>query len=197
MSAPDPRKPRMTVPEFLAWAEKQPDDKRYELVDGEIIAMAPERARHNLAKLAVAIALRDAVEAARLPCTVFTDGVTVAINGDTAREPDASVQCGVEVDLDSVIIEAPLIVVEVASPSTERDDAETKLVEYFSVASVHHYLIIYSEKGVVVHHRRDNDGDIATRILHDGEIALNPPGMAVPVAALLGPSAAGSAEAMQ
>ena len=33
-----------------------------------------------------------------------------------------------------MILEAPLIVVEVASPSSERDDTGDKLVEYFSVA---------------------------------------------------------------
>jgi Uma2 family endonuclease len=36
---------RMTVPEFLAWAESQ-DQGRYELVRGEIVAMAPERLEH-------------------------------------------------------------------------------------------------------------------------------------------------------
>jgi Uma2 family endonuclease len=45
MSTPDMRVPRMKVPEFLSWADKQPDGKRYELVDGEVVAMAPERAR--------------------------------------------------------------------------------------------------------------------------------------------------------
>jgi Uma2 family endonuclease len=177
----------MKVPEFLAWADKQPEGKRYELVDGEVVAMAPERARHNLTKLAVARALGDAVETAKVPCTVFTDGVTVAINDDTAREPDASVQCGAEVDLDSMVVVAPLIVVEVASPSSERDDAEAKLIEYFSVTSIRHYLIVYPQKRVVVHHRREDGGDITTRILHDGEIMLNPPGMTVSVTALFGP----------
>src|SRR5213596_3594645 len=111
-------KTRMKVPEFLAWAEAQPRG-RYELVDGEIVAMAPERVRHNLVKLAVARALQDAVRAAGLPRTVFTDGVAIVINDETTREPDASVQCGVEPNLDAVIIEAPLIVAEVSSPSSE------------------------------------------------------------------------------
>jgi Uma2 family endonuclease len=177
---------KMTVSEFLSWAASQ-QRGRYELVDGEIVAMAPERARHNLTKLAVARALGDAVAAAGLPCTVFTDGVAVAINDDTAREPDASVQCDAAVDLDSMVIRAPLIVVEVVSPSSERDDADVKLVEYFSVPSIRHYLIVYSEKRVVVHHRRDTGGDIATRILHDGLVTLDPPGVMVGVAALLGP----------
>ena len=42
-------KQRMTVQEFLAWAAAQPRG-RYELVRGEVVAMAPERARHNLVK---------------------------------------------------------------------------------------------------------------------------------------------------
>ena len=42
-----------------------------------------------------------------------------------------SVQCNVSTDLDSMILEAPLIVVEVTSPSSERDDTGDKLVEYF------------------------------------------------------------------
>jgi hypothetical protein len=46
-----------------------------------------------------------------------------------------------------------------------------------------------------VHHQRNEGGDIATRIAHDGDIALKPPGMTVPVGALLGPSSAGGAEA--
>jgi len=79
------------------------------------------------------------------------------------------------------------IVVEVVSPSSERDDTDTKLLDYFSVASVRHYLIVFSEKHAVVHHQRNEQGTLDTRIANDGDIALNPPGLSVSVAALLGP----------
>jgi Uma2 family endonuclease len=187
-------KTRMKVPEFLAWAEAQPSG-RYELVDGQIVAMAPERVRHNLVKGAVYLALVDAVRAAKLPCRVFTDGVGIVINDETVREPDASVQCGVEPNLDAMTLDAPLIVVEVASPSSERHDTHTKLIEYFSVGSIRHYLIVLPEKRVVVHYRRNDGGAIDIRIVRDGEIDLTPPGMSVPVADLLGPSSAGGAAA--
>ena len=114
----------MTVQEFLAWAAAQPRG-RYELVRGEVVAMAPERARHNLVKAAVFRALSDAVARAALPCTVFTDGMTVVIDNEHSREPDAAVQCNITTDSNSTILEAPLIVVEVASPSSERDDTAT------------------------------------------------------------------------
>jgi Uma2 family endonuclease len=191
MNAPIVPKTRMKVDEFLAWADAQARG-RYELVDGAIVAMSPEHARHNLVKFAAARALRDAVLAAKLPCTVFTDGVAVVIDDQNAREPDASVQCGVDVDLDSMTLEVPMIVVEVASPSSERVDTETKLVDYFSVASIRHYLIIFSEKRIVVHHQRSDGGKIETRIVRDGDIALTPPGIAVPIAALLGPTIVGA-----
>jgi Uma2 family endonuclease len=194
VNAPALPKVRMNVDEFLAWSEAQ-SRGRYELVDGEIVAMSPERARHNLVKLEVALALRAAIAAAELPCTVFTDGITVVIDDRNTREPDATVQCGVGVDLESTIAAAPMIVVEVVSPSSERVDTETKLVDYFSVASIRHYLIVLPEKRIVVHHQRNDGGDIATRIAHDGDVVLNPPGITVPVVALLGPAFAGGIEA--
>jgi Uma2 family endonuclease len=187
-------KQRMKVPEFLAWAEAQ-SQGRYELVNGEVVVMAPERARHNLVKLAVARTLGDAVRRASLPCTVFTDGVGIVINENTVREPDASVQCGGELNLDSMTLDAPLIVVEVASPSSERHDTHAKLVEYFSVRSIRHYLIVLPEQGVVVHYRRNDAGALDIRIGRDGAIDLTPPGMTVPVVDLLGPSSPGVGEA--
>jgi Uma2 family endonuclease len=190
MNAPHPAV-SMTVPEFLAWSAGQPETDRYELVDGKVVAMSPERNRHNLVKLEVAVALRDAVHRAGLRCTVFTDGASVAIGERTVREPDAAVQCGGEVDLDSMLIDAPSIVVEVVSPSSERDDVQSKFVDYFAVPTIRHYLIVFSEKRTVVHHRRNDQGTIDTRILQDGEIVLDPPGMTVAVAALLGPATAG------
>jgi Uma2 family endonuclease len=192
MSMVRPPKGRMKVAEFLAWAEAQPQG-RFELVEGEVVAMSPERVLHNVVKLEVAIALRDAVRAAGLPCIVFTDGVGVVTDSDTVRIPDASVQCGDEANLDAMTIDAPLIVVEVVSPTSERNDRGVKLIDYFSVASIQHYLIVYPEKRAIIHHQR-KEGGIQTHIAHDGDIALNPPGIRVAVAALLGPMAPGGTE---
>jgi Uma2 family endonuclease len=168
---------RMTVTEFLAWASAQPRG-RYELVQGEVVTMAPERAQRNLVKLEVVLALRNAVRRAGLPCTVYTDGMTVVIDDEHAREPDAAVQCGVPFEPDTLVLEAPLIVVEVTSPSSERDDTGDKLVEYFSVPRIQHYLIVSPAKKVVVHHARGQAGQVRRDL-------LTPPGLTVPVAELL------------
>jgi len=193
MSSTTASKARVMVPEFLAWSQSQAES-RHELVDGEIVAMAPERVRHNLIKASVYRALDDAIANAKLPCTAFTDGVGVIIDQWTTRIPDASVQCGSDVDLDAMTLSAPVIIVEVASPSSERSDLGAKLIEYFSVPSIRHCIIVVPEKAAVVHHRRGEGADIATHILRDGELMLEPPGITVRVADLLGP-AAGTAEA--
>ncbi len=41
----------MTADEFIDWAMAQPEGQRYELVAGEVVAMAPERSAHALTKL--------------------------------------------------------------------------------------------------------------------------------------------------
>jgi Uma2 family endonuclease len=178
---------RMNVAEFLAWSEQQPDD-RHELVDGRVVGMTRDTVRHNMTKAAVWRVLDGAVQAARLPCLTFVDGVGVQINDKTLRIPDVLIQCGAAPDFDALIVDRPLIVVEVVSPSSEHDDFEAKFLEYFSVASIQHYLIVHSEKRAVVHHQRNEHGTIDSRIAHDGDIALAPPGITVPVAALLGPT---------
>jgi Uma2 family endonuclease len=178
---------RMNVDEFLAWSERQPDDHRYELVDGEVVPMSPERYRHSLVKFEAAKALDAAVKAAGLPCRVLPDGPGVVINDRTTRVPDASVQCRAKQDPESLVLAAPLIVLEVVSPSTERDDLGDKLVEYLSVPSIHHYLIVLPKKRAVVHHKRNDQGEWSIYIGRDGDIVLDPPGLKVAVADLVGP----------
>jgi Uma2 family endonuclease len=175
----------MTSEEFVDWAMRQPSG-RYELVAGRVVAMAPERTRHNRAKARVWHALQQAVAQAGLACEVFTDGMTVRIDRHHSREPDAAIQCGAPNDPDSVFLAAPMLVVEVVSPSSERDDTGNKLVEYFSVASIQHYLIVNPEKRAVIHHRRDGS-EIRTRIAGEdtADLRFDPPGFAVALAALL------------
>jgi Uma2 family endonuclease len=175
---------RMTVDAFVDWASNQASG-RYELVDGEIVTMPAEGGRHNLAKLEIAIALRDAVKAAGLECTVFTDGMTVRIDAYQGREPDAAVTLGKVADLGAKILADPVIVVEVISPGSEVTDTATKLLEYFSVPSIRHYLIVSPEPKAVIHHLRAGDGTVTTRIVHGGDLSLDPPGMVLAVDPIL------------
>lgn len=166
--------PSMTVDEFLVWAEGRPG--RYELVEGLVIAMASEQARHARTKAAVYMALERALKSARVEGEAFPDGMTVRIAPRTAYEPDALVRCGPRLDGDAIEVPDPVVVVEVLSPNTARGDKGLKLAGYFQVPSVRHYLIVDAVRCVVTHHRRGASG-IETAIVSEGRLRLDPPGI--------------------
>jgi Uma2 family endonuclease len=175
MSTQPQAPPHMTVEEYLVWAQGRPG--RYELIGGEVVAQASERAKHWKTKLATHVALLNAVKSKGAPCHVVPDGATVRIDASTAYEPDALVYCGAEVDGDALLIETPVIVVEILSPTTGKNDKGRKLAGYFRLPSVVHYLIVDPDQPLIIHHQRRGGGEILTRIVRDGVIALDPPGI--------------------
>jgi Uma2 family endonuclease len=168
-------KARMDVDEYLAWAEGRPG--RYELYDGIVCAIAPERVAHVKTKFAIQAALLSAIRARRLPCDMLADGITVRIDAATAYEPDTSVYCGANLPASALEVPNPVIVVEVLSPSTEHIDTSVKLAGYFRLASVMHYLIADPDRPLIIHHARQTDDSILTRIVREGAITLDPPGL--------------------
>jgi Uma2 family endonuclease len=175
-------KARMSAEEFLAWSEGE--EGRYELVDGVVYAQASECAAHAEMKLRVAIALTNAVRRQRVPCHVLPDGMAVRVGARTVFEPDAMVYCGPKLPPDALSVESPLIVVEVISPTTGRNDNTRKLAGYFSLPSVRHYLIVDPDERLVAHHERREDGVIVTHILTQGAARLDPPGIDLALADL-------------
>jgi Uma2 family endonuclease len=174
---------RMSVAEFLVWAEAQ-DKGRFELIDGQPVAMAPERVEHVEAKLNVAIALTAAIGRAGIPCKAYVEGLAVVVDGSTSYLPDALVNCGETIARGTMIAPNPVIVVEVLSPSTRGIDTTVKLAGYFRVASLAHYLIVDLGQRHVVHYRKQ--GAVTVAVITEGDIALEPPGISVAVPSLLG-----------
>jgi Uma2 family endonuclease len=172
----------MTADEFLAWAAMQPE--RWELVNGEVVGMAPERVEHMRAKLEATIALRAAIAERGLACEAMIDGVGVRIDEATVYEPDVLVRCGDRMPGGATEVADPVILVEVVSPSSRAVDSGAKLTDYVRLASVRHYLIVNLGARAVIHHRRAEQGEIATRVLRDGRLPLDPPGLDVEVASL-------------
>jgi len=174
----------LTVTEFLAWSKDRPG--RFELHDGQVVAMAAERVRHANVKFAIQRALDDALRGAMLDCHMLPDGVAVHIDDKRWYEPDALVYCGAKVQDDAIAVDNPVIVIEVVSPSTGQNDEVRKLVGYGSVPSIVHYLIVYPDGPPLVYHRRQGDGSFLTRIVAGGPLRLDPPGIEVDVATFFG-----------
>ncbi len=108
--------------------------------------------------------------------------MTVRITARTAFEPDALVVCPSPLDLSTMEIPNPIVVVEVLAPSTAADDHGVKLDGYFSLRSVEHYLILDADRRVMIHHKRGQAEAIETRILRGGVVRLDPPGLEAEVA---------------
>lgn len=182
-------KTRMTVPEFFAWWDDQATDERFELVDGEVVGMTRDRVAHNETKIRTVLALRRAIEKAGVDCRAFIDGLGVSPNERNFRLPDAVVNCG-PVDNDAALLPNPVIVVEVVSPRSEGRDVHEKLADYFGISSIMHYLIIYPERGYVVHHGRAALGKaVQTSFVREGVLELTPPGLELRVGELIGEAA--------
>jgi len=176
----------LTVDDYLAWARTQSDPPRTELINGQIVPMSSERVAHNRAKGKAYLTLTRAIATAGIMCEVFTDGLTVPIDQHTAYEPDALVRCGDPLPADQMKVIDPVIVVEVKSPSTAHMDTSAKLIGYFNLPSVCHYLFVDPDARSVTHHRRTTSGAVAADTLTSGIIRLDPPGLTIEANDLFG-----------
>jgi Uma2 family endonuclease len=176
---------RMTVAAFLDWARRRPEGERWELIEGQPIplrgpapahAMAAETVAHARIKRRIDHALGAALDQGGHECEVFVSGPKVRIDADTAFEPDVVVSC-VEVP-DGLLVPEPLIVVEVLSPSTRDKDFTIKLAGYAGLPSVAHYLLVDTQRPLVVHHHRSpGEPEFRTSIARSGILRLDPPGL--------------------
>lgn len=178
---------KLSFDEFVDWCRAHPEAGRCELVDGEIVAMAAESLRHVRVKQRFWRALDDAVSAAGLPCEVLMDGASVFVDDLTTYEPDVTLACGERGDDSALVVPEPLLVVEVVSKASTGRDAGAKLTDYYRVPSIVHYLIVEMHKKVIVHHWRRPDATIETRIISDGTLRLDPPGLSIDLVACFPP----------
>ncbi len=111
--------------------------------------------------------------------------MAVRIDAGTVYEPDAAVRCnGEPIPDDAVEYGDPLVVVEVLPPPSRSLDSGAKLIDYFRVRSLRHYLVVDAIRPLVVHYQRTATGAIKTSIV-DGEVLLDPPGLTLELAAFL------------
>ena len=136
--------------------------------------------------------MRSRSEVRRSPFYVALDGPTVRIGKRKAFVPDALVAPLPEPAPDSLEITDPIIVVEVLSPSTAQIDATKKLSGYFEVPSMQHYLIVDPEGRAITHHRRSAGDVLETRIVSEGTLRLDPPGIDLDIGAVFPSGAAGN-----
>ena len=117
----------MTVDEFFDWTPPDGSD-RWELADGIPRAMAPASPRHGAIRAQTAALLSNDLAEARLECRVMIEaGLRPAFHAShNIRIPDLGVTCGPWAG-DERILSAPLVLVEILSPSHEADTRDNIL----------------------------------------------------------------------
>jgi Uma2 family endonuclease len=129
----------MNVAEFLVWDDGT--ETRYELVHGAPMAMAPPSGRHaEIVGNVAAVLSRQLVRPCRVP---QGGGVARDEADDQFRLPDVFVTCEPTPER---YFRAPRLVVEVLSPSTEKDDRTEKLDFYQALPSVEAVLLVWQER---------------------------------------------------
>jgi Uma2 family endonuclease len=165
MASPAPK--RMTLAEFLEWDDGT--DRRYELLDGVPVMMAPSLEAHGELAAALGAEIRARL---RQPCRVISEaGIVIPDRADTYYIADLAVTCAPREPGRRMVVE-PVLVVEVLSPSTSQVDRWRKVADYRTLPSVQEILVVFSDEHRVEVQRRTRDGWRVEDLIGQAEISL-------------------------
>lgn len=173
----------MTAAEFLDW-DGGGHIGKLELVEGRVRAMAPASATHGLIQANLAGLLWSYLRQHRPGCRVGTETpISPRIHAnDNVRAPDLAVTCAPPSD--DKRLQEPILIVEVLSPSNQRETWES-IRALASVPSVVEILVVDSTEIAARVFRREADGgwprDPQATAGPDGTVALDSIGLALPM----------------
>src|SRR5436853_7012147 len=131
------RHEHMTVEDFLA-LDREKLDQKYEFRNSQMVAMAGGSTNHGILINNVHGLLCPHLR--KSPCIAFIEG-TLKVE-DEFYLPDVMVTCNEkDVTENKTYIEHPKLVIEVLSPSTEKDDRRDKLWVYTQCFSIQEYIL--------------------------------------------------------
>lgn len=161
---------RMTVDEFLVWDSGDRSGRRWQLIDGEPVAMAPAGENHGALQGEIAAIIRNHLRQHRPTCRmIVTPGVIPRVRANrNFRIPDLGVTCAPA--RGEPMMADPVLLVEVLSPSNE---AETwnNIWSYATIPSVMEILALRATRIEAELLRRQPDGNwpAEAMVLRDGD----------------------------
>jgi Uma2 family endonuclease len=168
----------MSLDEFLAWEREQPE--RHEFDGFTIVAMTGGSVAHVKITMNLAFALRQSLRGS--PCRPFSSDAKVIVAG-SVRYPDIVVSCKPVADKDDIIPD-PVVIFEVASPSTAHVDRGLKKREYFATPSVHQYAIVSQDERLIDLYTRTEAGWVNEIVAETGVLSLSSIGVELPLDAI-------------
>jgi len=172
------RKP-MTLAEFLAWEERQ--EQRYEFDGTGPVAMTGGTAGHATLQANLAVALVGRLRGK--PCKFYGSDLKIQVAGDHIRYPDGMVVCS-PVARNAKVVGDPVVIFEVLSPSTTRNDRIVKAREYQATPSVQRYVMLEQDSIDATVHVRSQDGWSVLVLKQDDVLSMPEIGVTLPLAEL-------------
>ncbi|PYQ25832.1 MAG: Uma2 family endonuclease [Acidobacteria bacterium] len=154
MTASAPQSPHeYSFAEYLAL--ERDSEIKHEFYAGEILEMAGGTTRHSALAMNVGFAIRGTRPEG---CTVFQSDMRVRVTATgRAMYPDVSMVCGpIEHDPEDAAhttITNPLLIVEVLSVTTEKDDRGDKWLHYQRIPSLQEYVLVGQQPRIEVFRR--------------------------------------------
>lgn len=184
MVAQPSRSQYISVNEWHA-LERSSHDAKHEYIDGEISLMAGGSRVHGRIGSNAIRTLEDAL--GNNPCNVYNSDVAARLSPTRYMYPDATVTCDEsdQATSDETEIQAPRVIVEVLSDSTEGYDRGKKFALYRACPTVQEYVLVSTKYQAVEVFRRTARGWTVYQAYGPGEeVELTSIGVSFPLAAL-------------
>lgn len=135
-----------------------PEDKRAELIDGQIYFQAAPSSEHQFISSELLRVIGNHIKENKGSCKVVHAPFAVYLNGDESEyfEPDITVVCDPKkLDNKKGCIGAPDWIVEITSPSTASRDYILKLNKYQSAGVREYWIVDPNKQTIFVYHLED------------------------------------------
>lgn len=158
--------PYLTTADYLDWEQTQAE--RHEYIDGEVFAMAGAEDRHATVSGNLYMAMRQHLRGT--PCKTYMSEVRLHVAASNACfYPDVMVTCDGGDHASRLSKSAPVLVVEVLSPSTAHCDTGVKFAHYRHIASLREYVLIDIDRGSADVYRKGAEGLWVLHPFSDGQ----------------------------
>jgi len=172
------RKP-MTLAEFLEWEERQ--SLRYEFDGVGPVAMTGGTFAHAAVQRNLAIAIGGRLRGK--PCQFFGSDLKIQVAEGHIRYPDGMIVCS-PVNRSATVVYDPVVVFEVLSPSTTRNDRIVKAREYQATPSVQRYVMLEQDGVSATVYARSGQTWTHEILIADSILSLPEIGVELPLAEL-------------
>jgi len=150
------KKPDIISPEEYLETELDREVK-HEYMDGHIYSMAGASKKHNIISGNIFRELSNHLKGKKSSCTTFSSDMKLKLSKKTNSffYPDVMVVC--DKNDDDYYQNSPIIIVEVLSKSTRKNDSSTKMIRYFNCPTLEEYVLVEQDFCLIqVFRKKDN-----------------------------------------